>query len=98
MMLHPLKLEAIDNHIATLEFKIYQHMNSSQTLLFDDPQAKGLASPKSICLFYSGAAALLLTLMFLGFLQFYLHGRAYPNLTVNLPLRFEHYSSCTLST
>jgi hypothetical protein len=37
--------------------------------------------------FYTGAAALLLLLMFLGFQQFYLHGRAYPNRPLTPPIR-----------
>jgi hypothetical protein len=62
-------------------------MNFSQTLLVDEAQAKGQNSPKRTRLFYSGAAALLLALMFLGFLQFYLHGRAYPNRELAPPIR-----------
>jgi len=62
-------------------------MNSSQTLLFDQVQAKGQNSPKRIRLFYSGTAALLLALMFLGFPQFYLHGRTYPNSKLAPPIR-----------
>jgi hypothetical protein len=62
-------------------------MNSSQTLLFDEPQAKGPNSSNRARLFYFGAAALLLVLMFLGFLQFYLHGRAYPNRELAPPIR-----------
>jgi hypothetical protein len=37
--------------------------------------------------FYSGAAALLLVLVFLGFQQFYLHGRAFPNHPLTPPIR-----------
>jgi len=37
--------------------------------------------------FYSGAAALLLVLMFLGFQQFYLHGKAFPNRPLAPPIR-----------
>lgn len=37
--------------------------------------------------FYSGAAILLLVLMFLGFQQFYLHGRAFPNRPLTPPIR-----------
>jgi len=37
--------------------------------------------------FYTGAAALLLLVMFLGFQQFYLHGRAYPNRPLTPPIR-----------
>jgi len=62
-------------------------MNSSQILLFHDPQAKGPTSPKRARLFYFGVAALLLVLMFLGFQQFYLHGKAYPNRELAPPIR-----------
>jgi hypothetical protein len=62
-------------------------MNSSQTLPFDKPQAKGPASPNRARLFYTGAAALLLILMFLGFQQFYLHGKAFPNRELTPPIR-----------
>lgn len=62
-------------------------MNSSQTLPFDKLQAKGSASPNRARLFYTGAAALLLILMFLGFQQFYLHGKAFPNRELTPPIR-----------
>ena len=62
-------------------------MNSSQILLFDEPKAKGPISPKRARLFYFGAAALLLVLMSLGFQQFYLHGKAYPNRELAPPIR-----------
>ena len=62
-------------------------MNSSQTLLFDKPQTKGPASPERARLLYLGAAVLLLVLMFLGFQQFYLHGRAYPGRELTPPIR-----------
>ncbi|HWS67956.1 MAG TPA: hypothetical protein VN325_34730 [Steroidobacteraceae bacterium] len=54
-------------------------MNSTQALPSDMFQANRSASPDRARLFYAGAAALLLVLMFLGFQQFYLHGRAFPN-------------------
>lgn len=38
-------------------------------------------------LLYAGAAAFLLVLMFLGFQQFYLHGRAYPDRDLAPPIR-----------
>jgi small basic protein len=47
--------------------------------LTDEPRAKTIITPDRARLFYSGAAVLLLALMFLGFQQFYLHGKAYPN-------------------
>lgn len=37
--------------------------------------------------FYSGAAASLLVLMFLGFQQFYLHGKAFPSRPLTPPIR-----------
>jgi hypothetical protein len=37
--------------------------------------------------FYAGAAAVLLVVMFLGFIQFYLHGRAFPNRPLTPPIR-----------
>jgi hypothetical protein len=54
-------------------------MNSTLTLLSDMSQANRSASRDHARLFYAGAAALLLVLMFLGFQQFYLHGRAFPD-------------------
>jgi hypothetical protein len=62
-------------------------MNSSQTVLFDEPRAQEPASPVRARLFYSGAAALLLVLMILGFQQFYLHGKAYPGRELAPPIR-----------
>src|SRR5512143_1036283 len=62
-------------------------MNSSQTLPFDNPQAKEPALPNRARLFYTGAAALLLILMVLGFQQFYLHGKAFPNRELTPPIR-----------
>ena len=62
-------------------------MNSSQTLPFDQPHAKGPASHHRARLFYSGAAASLLILAFLGFQQFYLHGKAYPGRELAPPIR-----------
>jgi hypothetical protein len=37
--------------------------------------------------FYSGAAAFLLLIMFLGFQQFYVHGKAFPNRPLTPPIR-----------
>lgn len=62
-------------------------MNSSQSLLFDKFHAKGPASPNGAHLFYTGASALLLILMFFGFQQFYLHGQAFPNRELTPPIR-----------
>jgi hypothetical protein len=54
-------------------------MNFTQTLPSSMSQQERSASPDRARLFYAGAALLLLVLMFLGFQQFYLHGRAFPN-------------------
>lgn len=53
----------------------------------DESQAKGLVSPNRARLFHAGAAVVLLALMFLGFQQFYLHGRAYPGQELPPPIR-----------
>lgn len=62
-------------------------MNSNQALPRDEPQLKAHIILNRARLFYSGAAALLLLLMFLGFQQFYLHGKAYPNRELASPIR-----------
>jgi hypothetical protein len=54
-------------------------MNPTLTLPSHGTQASRRASPDRARLFYAGAAALLLVLMFVGFQQFYLHGRAFPD-------------------
>jgi len=54
-------------------------MNATVNLRSDLSQAKRSPSPDRARLFYACAAALLLALMLLGFQQFYLHGRAFPN-------------------
>lgn len=62
-------------------------MNASQTLLADRVQTKLSASQDRARLFYAGAAILLVALMLLGFQQFYLHGRAFPNRELTPPIR-----------
>jgi len=62
-------------------------MNTRQMWLSDGPLEKGADSPNRARLFYFGAAVLLLALMFLGFQQFYLHGKAYPNRELAPPIR-----------
>jgi len=62
-------------------------------IAFDEPKAKGPLSPKRARLFYFGVAALLLVLMSLGFQQFYLHGKAYPNRELAPPIRTLAYSA-----
>lgn len=60
-------------------------MSSTQTTAFDERRAAKFAPPAR--LFFSGAAALLLVLMFLGFRRFYLHGGAYPDRELTPPIR-----------
>lgn len=62
-------------------------MNSRQILPFDTPQPNDPVSSNRVRLFYSGAALLLLVLMLLGFQQFYLHGKAYPDRELAPPIR-----------
>jgi hypothetical protein len=54
-------------------------MNSALTLPSDIHQADQSTSRDRARLFYAGAAALLLAVMFIGFQQFYLHWRAFPD-------------------
>lgn len=61
-------------------------MNPIQSLTFDKPQTKEPAPPDRARFFYSGAAAFLLALTFLGFQQFYLHGKAFPNRPLAPPI------------
>ncbi|MGR8935774.1 MAG: hypothetical protein ACU837_15545 [Gammaproteobacteria bacterium] len=62
-------------------------MNTSYSRLFVQSQAPGSTAPSRTRLFYCAAAALLLVLMLLGFQQFYLHGKAYPNRELAPPIR-----------
>jgi len=62
-------------------------MNSTTTLPSEMSQANRSALPDRARLFYAGAAALLLVLMFLGFQQLYLHGRAFPDRTLTPAIR-----------
>ncbi|HRD68426.1 MAG TPA: hypothetical protein PKY50_20055 [Candidatus Competibacter sp.] len=64
-----------------------KNMNSNEALPSDKLQAKRPAFPARARLFYTGAAALLLILMFLGFQQFYLHGKAFPDRPLTPPIR-----------
>jgi hypothetical protein len=61
-------------------------MNSTRTLMPNEPQVKVPTKPKRGRLFYSGAAALLLVLMLVGFQQYYLHGKAFPGRDIAPPL------------
>lgn len=62
-------------------------MNTRQTSRFDKPGTSEARPRDHACLFYPGTAALLLVLMFLGFEQFYLHGKAYPGRELAPPIR-----------
>ncbi len=62
-------------------------MGTSQTLSLDEPQPKTHAKIDFGRYFYTGAALLLLTIMFLGFQQFYLHGKAFPHRELTPPIR-----------
>jgi hypothetical protein len=61
-------------------------MNPTPTLTPDEPRVKGSAKPKHGRLFYSGAAALVLVLMLVGFQQYYLYGQAFPGRDIAPPL------------
>jgi hypothetical protein len=45
------------------------------------------AAPDRTRFFYAGAAAVLLAITFIGFLQFYAHGKAYPGRPIAPPIR-----------
>jgi hypothetical protein len=60
-------------------------MNPSPTESVDAPRR--IMPQDRARFFYAGAAALLLVLMFLGFQQFYLHGRAFPTRPLAPPIR-----------
>ncbi|GMV90464.1 MAG: hypothetical protein AMXMBFR82_02420 [Candidatus Hydrogenedentota bacterium] len=62
-------------------------MATVQTLPLEKPQGKSQARRDFGRYFYTGAAFVLLALMFLGFQQFYLHGRAFPNRELTPPIR-----------
>ncbi len=62
-------------------------MNPSTTLAFDQSQAGAAVAVNRARFFYFGAASLLFILMLLGFQQFYLHGRAFPNRELTPPIR-----------
>jgi hypothetical protein len=62
-------------------------MNDTLTIPSHKPVANPAKQPDAARYFYSGAAILLFVLMFLGFQQFYLHGKAYPNRPLAPPTR-----------
>jgi len=53
----------------------------------DESHAGVFPKPESLRYFYSGTALVLLVLMFLGFQQYYLHGKAFPGRDIAPPLR-----------
>ncbi len=62
-------------------------MSTSQAFPADTPAIERKPTLDLARHFYTGAAALLLVLMVLGFQQFYLHGRAYPGRPLTPPIR-----------
>lgn len=62
-------------------------MSTSRPLPIAQPRARRRVSLRYARFFYSGAAVLLLLLMFLGFHLFYLHGRAFPGRELTPPIR-----------
>jgi hypothetical protein len=62
-------------------------MNSNLALSSERAQVIRTALPGRARLFYAVAATLLLVLMLLGFQQFYLHGRAFPNRPITPEIR-----------
>jgi hypothetical protein len=64
-------------------------MSQSSTLTLEQPQLKVKPSKKAPHnrLFYSGAAALILVMMFWGFMQYYLHGKAFGGREIAPPMR-----------
>ena len=61
-------------------------MSQSGTLTLDPPRAKPTNKAPHIRLFYSVAAGLILVLMFLGFMPYYLHGKAFGGRDVPAPI------------
>lgn len=62
-------------------------MNPAPTLTSNEPRVKVPAKPKTDRFFYSGAATILLVLMLLGFQQYYLYGKGYPNRDIAPPMQ-----------
>lgn len=60
-------------------------MNPTRTT--DEPRVQVPTKPKRGRLFYTGAAALVLVLMLLGFQQYYLHGKGYPGRDIAPPMQ-----------
>jgi hypothetical protein len=55
-------------------------------LVEEEPRAKVWTPVSGARLFYPGVAVLLLVLMFLGFREYYLHGRAFPHRPIAPPI------------
>ena len=62
-------------------------MTAQVNFAADAPRATRSGPPAAVRYFHTGAAVLLLVLMFLGFQQFYVHGRAYPGRELTPPIR-----------
>ena len=63
-------------------------MNSTSVVSLDAAAAPQLTTPSRLArLFYPGAALVVLALMLIGFQQFYLHGRSYPDREIPPPIR-----------
>lgn len=61
-------------------------MTSTPTLIADRSRARAPARPGIGRFFYSGASVVILILSFLGFQEYYLHGRAFPGRDIAPPL------------
>lgn len=62
-------------------------MATAQILALPFSRAKALDQRERAAWFYCGAATLFLALTFIGFQQFYLHGKAYPGRDIATPIR-----------
>ena len=62
-------------------------MSQSSTLVLDEPRVKPSKKAAHNRLFYSGAAGLILMMMFWGFMQYYLHGKAFGGREIAPPMR-----------
>jgi uncharacterized membrane protein YozB (DUF420 family) len=62
-------------------------LSNGQAIAIEQPLTKRRARPRHARFFYTGAAGLLFVLMFLGFQQFYLRGRAFPDRELTPPIR-----------
>ena len=62
-------------------------MSEVQSLPSKQTQVASVKAPAASRYFYSASAILLFVLMFLGFQQFYLHGKAFPNRPLAPPVR-----------